>query len=127
VATAVETANREVHTVREAQNVVEERRPSFFAISNTLPGSLTRYGRWRGRWLAKRRACPNSVSRTQASQAPRQMRSKSFSNLMKASDRVTQLSPIAAEHTQLSEALSQLKLDQQRYQAGLGVSKRLQN
>ena len=32
---------------------------------------------------------------------------------------MTQLSPIAAEHTQLIEALSQLKLDQQRYQAGL--------
>ena len=80
VATAVETANREVQNCREAQNVVEESRPSFLRYQH-IAGSLTRYGRWRGRWLAKRRASLNSVSLTQASQARRQTRSKSFSNL----------------------------------------------
>ena len=44
---------------------------------------------------------------------------KELQQFDEASDRVTQLSPIAEEHTQLNDALSQLKLDQQRYQAGL--------
>jgi exonuclease SbcC len=45
--------------------------------------------------------------------------SKELQQLDEASARVTQLSPMAAEHSQLIEALSQLKLDQQRYRAGL--------
>jgi exonuclease SbcC len=118
VATAVETANREVHNCREAQNVVEERRPSFLryqhiagqldevrALARQVASEATR--------LSELRVAHASITSAKANAL------KELQQFDEASDRVTQLSPIAAEHTQLSEALSQLKLDQQRYQAGL--------
>ncbi|MGZ7132761.1 MAG: AAA family ATPase [Halobacteriota archaeon] len=118
VATAVETANREVQNCREAQNVVEERRPSFVryqhiagqldevrALARQVTSEATR--------LAELRVAHASVTSAKTNAL------KELQQFDEASDRVTQLSPIAAEYTQLAEALSQLKLDQQRYQAGL--------
>ena len=118
VATAVEIANREVQNCREAQNVVEERRPSFLryqqiaaqldevrALARQVASETTR--------LSELRVAHASITSAKANAL------KELEQFDETSDRVTQLSPIAAEHAQLSEALSLLKLDQQRYQAGL--------
>jgi len=86
---------------------------------NTLPGSfdevraLARQVASEATRLSELRVAHASITSAKANAL------KELQQFDEASDRVTQLSPIAAEHTQLSEALSQLKLDQQRYQAGL--------
>jgi exonuclease SbcC len=118
VATTVETANREVQNCREAQNVVEECRPSFLRyqhIAGQLDEvrALARQVASEAMRLSELRVAHAGITSAKANAL------KELQQFDEASDRVTQLSPIAEEHTQLSDALSQLKLDQQRHQAGL--------
>jgi exonuclease SbcC len=118
VAMAVETANREVQNCREAQNVVEECRPSFLRyqhIAGQLDEvrALARQVASEAMRLSELRVAHAGITSAKANAL------KELQQFDEASDRVTQLSPIAEEHTQLSDALSQLKLDQQRHQAGL--------
>ena len=118
VATAVETANREVQNCREAQNVVEECRPSFLRYQH-IAGQLDEV-RALARQVASEAMRLSELRVAHAGITSAKVNAlKELQQFDEASDRVTQLSPIAAEHTQLSDALSQLKLDQQRYQAGL--------
>ena len=118
VATAVETANREVQNCREAQNVVEECRPSFLRYQHIAgqldeARALARQVASEAMRLSELRVAHAGITSAKANAL------KELQQLDEASDRVTQLSPIAEEHTQLGDALSQLKLDQQRHQAGL--------
>ena len=95
VATAVETANREVQNCREAQNVVEECRPSFLryqhiagqldevrALARQVASEATR--------LSELRVAHASITSAKANAL------KELQQFDEASDRVTQLSPIAA-------------------------------
>ena len=118
VATAVETANREVQNCREAQNVVEECRPSFLRYQH-IAGQLDEV-RALARQVASEAMRLSELRVAHAGITSAKVNAlKELQQFDEASDRVTQLSPIAEEHTQLSDALSQLKLDQQRHQAGL--------
>jgi exonuclease SbcC len=118
VAAAVEVANREVQNCRGAQNVVERHRPSFLRYQHIV-GQLDEV-RALVRQVASAATRLSELRVTRASiTSAKENASKELQQLDEASARVTQLSPKAAEHSQLIEALSQLKLDQQRYRAGL--------
>ena len=118
VAAAVEVANREVQNCRGAQNVVERHRPSFLRYQHIVGQldevrALVRQVASAATRLSELRVARASIT------SAKENASKELQQLDEASARVTQLSPKAAEHSQLIEALSQLKQDQQRYWAGL--------
>jgi len=122
LSTTLEAADREVQRSREARHTVEQHRPSFLRYKQ-LSGQLDemktfirQVTRETAR-LSELRIAYASLASTKANKLEEMKR------LDELSERVAELSPVAAEYTQLEETLSALKLDQQRYREVLqGIS-----
>jgi exonuclease SbcC len=122
LAKIVEAVNREVQNSREAQNVVENLRPSFLRYKGVAAQldevrALTRQvGRETAR-LSELRIDHAHITSAKASTL------KELQQFDEAANRAAQLSSVAAEHAHLGEILSQLKLDEERYHSILeGIS-----
>ena len=122
LAKIIEAANREVQNSREAQNVVENLRPSFAQYKHVAAQldevrALTRQvGRETVR-LSELRIDHARITSAKTSTL------KELRQFDEAANRAAQLSSVAAEYSNLGEILSQLKLDEQRHHSILeGIS-----